>query len=83
MQYQHDDNESTDENDQEPITSESSEDQRTPSPTVEVSAMRETRQKQLVEAMEQAYSAHYKEEIFKLIKRANIQCAKPTLQSRT
>jgi hypothetical protein len=39
MQYQHDDNESTDENDQEPSTSESSEDQRTPSPTVEVSTI--------------------------------------------
>jgi hypothetical protein len=46
-------------------------------------AMRETRQKQLVEAMEQVYSAHYKEEIYKLIKRANIQCGKPTLQSHT
>ena len=45
--------------------------------------MRETRQKQLVEAMEQVYSAHYKEEIYKLIKRANIQCGKPTLQSHT
>ena len=46
-------------------------------------AMRETRQKQLVEAMQQVYSAHYKEEIYKLIKRANMQCGKPTLQSHT
>ena len=44
-------------------------------------AMRETRQKQLVESMEQVYSAHYKEEFYKRIKIANMQCGKPKLQA--